>query len=110
MSDTPWKRLERTVALALGGRRRIARGQNFAISDVDVEVEDFPHWRIDCKYRKHKPFRHHSLVKEIEQKYCEKGDVPMLITKNGNEHGEYITMKLSDFKGMVTALRARHVE
>lgn len=104
MSDA-WKDLERRIADKLGGYRRIARGQNYRISDFDVEVTDFPHWRIDAKYRRQK-FKHHAMLRDIREKYCEKGDVPILVTKNAAEHGEVVSMLLDDFAGMVNALRA----
>lgn len=101
-----WKNLERRAAEALGGKR-ITRGDNFAISDVDVTVPDFPHLAIDAKYRKAQPWKHHAFVEEIAAKYCQgEKSVPVLITKSGGEHGEYVTLRLADYAALLNAIRA----
>ena len=102
--SSAWKDLERTVAKELGGQR-ILRGDDFRRSDVDVLVEDFPHFKIDCKHRKGS-WKHHSLLKEIKRKYCtSEYQVPVLVTKCRGEHGECVTVPLQAFKALLNALR-----
>lgn len=101
-----WKNLERRVAEALGGKR-IVRGNNFAVSDIDVKVPDFPHLAIDAKYRRAQPWKHHAFVEEIAKKYCGKGELttPVLVTKSGGERGEYVTLRLQDYAALLNAIR-----
>lgn len=90
-----WKNLERQTAKELDGRR-ITRGGNFAVSDVDVVVDAHPELRIDCKYRT--SHSHHSLMAAIERKYCARpGDVPVLVTKHHNQESAYVTIPLQFF-------------
>lgn len=97
-----WKSLERLVAQKLGGRR-VLRGANFSQKDTDVELPDFPHWALDCKYRaKH---AHHRFLAEIRKKYCGPGNVPVLITKARSERGAVVSMSLDDFACLLAALR-----
>lgn len=99
-----WKNLERTTATALGGRRKV-RGDNFAVSDFDVEVDGFPHWKVDAKYRSAQPWKHHGYVEEIAKRYCNnEHDVPILVTKNGRERGAYVTMRLNQFGALTIAM------
>jgi hypothetical protein len=107
MSDA-WKDLERTVAVKLGGRRKL-RGANFAEEDFDVDVPDMPHWRIDAKYRaKH---AHHSKLHEVRKKYCKDATaVPLLVTKARGERGEVVSMSLDDFASLLAAFRAARDE
>lgn len=97
-----WKNLERTVAKELGGKR-VLRGSDFSVEDVDVELADFPHLRIDCKYRK--SHAHHSLLAEIEEKYCSDGQIPVLVTKHHNQAGANVTIGLNFFKTLIEAAR-----
>lgn len=104
MSSNRWKDLERKVARVLGGRRKL-RGANFGqAADDDVSVKDFPNLRIDCKAYKH--FGHHTLMREIAQKYCKKGDdVPVLVTKHEGQKGEYVTIPLEFFAHLLNQMR-----
>ena len=93
-----WKALERKiVALAEEcglSANRLLRGSNFSESNFDVALEDFPHIKIDAKYRAG-GWKHHTHVKEIQAKYCKyPEDVPVLVTKSGREHGEMATLPL----------------
>lgn len=99
-----WADLERAVAVRLGGRR-VLRGSDYSLVAPDVVLDDFPHWQIDSKYRRAQPWKHHSYVLEIRKKYCKDGDVPVLVTKTGNQRGAYVTLSLDDFAGIVNALR-----
>lgn len=113
-----WKNLERETARKLGGRR-ISRGSDFSVSDVDVVVDDFPALRIDCKYRAG-GFAHHALVDEIDKKYChvrysvDGGDVvteknkfssPVLVTKSGRQRGEYVTTPIECYAHLINDIR-----
>ena len=97
-----WKSLERTAARALGGKR-IPRWLDFGQSAPDVVVEDF-HLVIDAKA--HKRFSHHSLMANIETKYCERGETPVLVTKAERQIGEYATIPLGFLAGLLDRIRA----
>ncbi len=102
-----WKALEREAARGLGGKR-VHRGADFGVSDVDVTVDDFPEWAIDCKYRSSK-FSHHTLLSEIEKKYCGEGrTTPVLVTKHRGGRGAVVSMRLSDFADLVEQLRVEN--
>lgn len=104
MSDA-WKALERTVAETLGGKR-VHRANDFGVSDVDVKIEDFPHWKIDAKLRK-RGWKHHAMLREVAKKYCrDVGDMALLVTKNGGEHGAVVSLSLRDFGILTATLRA----
>jgi len=108
MPDKPWKVFERALAKDLGGKRRIERGSDYSISTDDVEIPDFPHMRVDCKYSASAPFRHHTLLKGIERKYCKHpGDIAILATKSGHQHGSVISMSARNFALILDSLRAR---
>lgn len=95
----PWKELEKATAAALGGKR-INRGADFGVSDVDVVLPDHPRLRIDCKYRQRHAF--HGLVEEIRAKYCKSpGDVPVLVTKHRSGRGAYATVDLDFFVELI---------
>src|SRR5690242_9829839 len=99
-----WKELEKRTAEKLGGKR-ILRGADFSKSDDDVRLEDFPHWRIDCKSRE-RNLLHHSLLDKVRKKYCKRpDDIAMLVTKRKRKHGEVVCMSLDDFATLVAALR-----
>lgn len=99
-----WKDLERTVAALLGGER-VLRGADFSQEEVDVKIIDFPHWRIDAKYRAKSVI--HSQLAEVRRKYCQGlGDVPILVTKGKGQRGEVVSMSLDDFAVIVATLRA----
>lgn len=97
-----WKALERLAAKELGGKR-VMRGSDFSVSDVDVKIEDFPHLRVDCKYRTR--HAHHSLLEEVRSKYCEENQVPILVTKHHNQVGACVTVDLEFFKTLLEAAR-----
>jgi len=97
-----WKELERAVARKLKGRR-FPRWLDFGKSAPDVVVDDFPELVIDAKaYRR---FSHHTLLNEIEQKYCGAGDVPVLVTKAQGQRGEYATVPLDWLAGLLDEVR-----
>lgn len=97
-----WKALERAVAKELGGTR-VLRGADFSVEDVDVKIADFPHLKVDCKYRTR--HAHHSLLAEIREKYCEENEVPILVTKHHNQDGACVTVTLDFFKTLLEAAR-----
>lgn len=105
-SKTAWKKAEAKAAEKLKGRR-VLRGANFAVSDVDVIVDDFPHLKIDSKYRTR--HAHHSLMAEIVAKYCKHPeDIPVLVTKHHNQVGEYATVPLEFLGLLLDAVRTLH--
>ena len=96
--------MERKIATALRGKR-VLRGADFSQEGVDVEVPDFPGLKIDAKYRK-SGWSHHTYLKEIARKYCKQpGDLALLVTKTGSEHGECVTMTLEAFAVMLDHIR-----
>lgn len=98
-----WKSLEREAAKLMGGTR-VSRGSDFSASDVDVKVSDLPFLRVDCKYRK--SHAHHSLVEEIQEKYCKRSeDVPVLITKSHRQTGCNVTIPGYFFNVLLDAFR-----
>jgi hypothetical protein len=98
-----WKQLERSAAESLGGKR-VVRGADFSVSEVDVRIEDFPHLKVDCKA--YNAFSHHSLMAEIQNKYCkDEDDVPVLVTKASRQIGEYVTIPLEHYARMLERVR-----
>jgi len=87
-----WKQLERDTAKVLGGKR-ISRGYDFGISDIDVEIPDFPSFKIDTKYRKTSQI--FSLYRELKDKYCKKpSDTPILVVREHNSKFELAVINL----------------
>lgn len=98
----PWKELEKKTAEALGGKR-VSRGADFGVSDVDVILPDHPNARVDCKYRQRHSF--HQFVEEIRTKYCKsEGDFPVLVTKHRSGRGAYATVDLDVFAELLKHL------
>lgn len=99
-----WKNAERSVAKLLRGKR-VLRGADFSVEDVDVIVPDFPELRIDSKYRQR--HAHHTFVDEIVRKYCSKaGDEPVLVTKHARQKSAYVTVRLELFATLLDRIRA----
>ena len=97
-----WKDLERTVARKLRGRR-VPRWLDFGVSAPDVLVPDFPELVIDTKaYRR---FAHHTMLEVIAGKYCEPGEIPVLVTKAEGQRGEYVTIPLDWFAELLDKVR-----
>lgn len=103
-----WKALERMVAGLLKGHR-VQRGGDFSVSDVDVEVDDFPYLRVDAKLRSR--WAHHTYMKDIIKKYCVvEGQVPVLVTRQARHRGLFVVVPLTYFAwllGIVRSLAAR---
>ena len=92
-----WKKMERTVAQKLGGKRIILRAMDMGISVPDVEIASWPEAKIDCKYRSHS-WRHHTELATIREKYCKApGDVAILVTRSRGESSECVTLSIEDF-------------
>ena len=109
MSSWPkWKILEKKVADYLGWERKV-RANNYAISDTDIlPPPKLDFLKIDCK--NHARLRHHTLIAEVERKYCESPlHEPVLITrettsggaKKGVELPIYVTIRLSFFRKLI---------
>jgi hypothetical protein len=106
--SSAWKDLERAAAKALGGER-VCRAGNFAQSATDVVIDDFPQLKIDTKRRKQN-FKHHSMLKEIEGKYCGDADIAILITKNHSERGAVASLAMRNLARLLDAIRKLRVE
>ena len=102
MPSTRWKQLERDAARALGGVR-VPRWLDFGVSAPDVLVEDF-HLVVDAKA--HRRFSHHRLLENVKSKYCERDEVPCLITKSERQRGECVTVPLDFLAGLLNRVRA----
>lgn len=88
---SPWKRLEKTTAVAMGGKR-VLRGADFSRSAPDVEMEGFS---VECKYRKNLP----KLLLEglaQAQKYAPE-KIPLLVVKQRYQRGALVVLRLDDF-------------
>lgn len=77
--------------------KRKSRSGNFSESTWDVDIETLPGEFVlvsDSKYRSAQPWRHHGTFQEIQAKYCpDKNYIPIMLTKNYEEDGGYITIK-----------------
>ncbi len=100
--STSWKMLERLAAFHMKGRR-ISRGSDFSVKDVDVIV-DFRALRVDGKYRR--KHAHHTFMQEIGRKYCVyEGDVPVLVTKHPGMKGAFVTVPLEHYGHLLDVAR-----
>jgi hypothetical protein len=102
-----WKGAERYLADVLCkysiDAYRKTRGSNFAVSDTDVGVVGEDWLKLDSKYSKAAPFRHHGKIQVIEEKYCkDEKDEPILFTKNFRERSGYITIKAEFFAVLIS--------
>lgn len=96
-----WKSFERAVkdcAVDFGFlAKRILRGADLGVSDVDVEIEGLPLLKIDCKYRVD-GWSHHTVFEETEELYCqEPGTWLALPTKAGGADGSLTTIRTEVF-------------
>jgi len=86
-----WKRHERQVAKALGGKRIIRTDFSQSLPDVQ-----HPLLCIECKYRK----KISSFLKDgltQAQKYAPR-KIPVLVVKEKGMRGALVVMKIEDFK------------
>ena len=108
--STAWKGAEKQIAQILRDfgvpAERMSRAANWSQKDYEVHVEGTGHFlKIDSKYTQAKPFRHHSLMREIQFKYCKSpGDEAVLFTKNYKEHSGFVTIRAEFFAELVAAL------
>ena len=82
---------------------------NYSKKDFEVKICGDPRWKMDSKYRKNQPFRHHGFIREIEDKYCSKNptkyrvkeidikDTPVLFSKNYKEDHGYVSIHVKVF-------------
>lgn len=90
-----WKALEKRTAQRLEGQR-VLRGADFSKSDVDVILDLHPELKVDAKA--YKRFAHHTLVREIQKRYCRgDGHIPVLVTAEPRQRDPYVTIPLSFF-------------
>lgn len=88
---------------------------NYGKKDFEVKVCGDTRWKMDSKYRKNQPFRHHGTMREIETKYCDKNptsyrgekveikDTPVLYSKNYKEDHGYVTIHVKVFAQLLKA-------
>lgn len=91
-SSETWKNLERKAALSLGGTRAGVTGQ----SNPDVF---HPLFEIECKYRASLAFI--AWFKQAEKHSKKSGKIPLLICKQKQTQGEYVVLKMEDFKRLI---------
>ena len=102
-SKTAWKNAEKKVAQTLRGKR-VLRGADFSVKDVDVKVPDFPTLKIDSKYRA--SWAHHTYLEEVATKYCASPvDMPILVTKHHKQRGAVVVMDLAHFGVLLDVVR-----
>ena len=88
-----WKALERDTAKVLKGKR-VSRGYDFGISDIDVDIPDFPSFKVDTKRRKKAQVL--SLYKLVKKKYCNKPtDDAVLVIR---EHNSKLKLAVIDLE------------
>jgi len=102
MPSRRWKQLERDAARALGGKR-VPRWLDFGVSAPDVLVEAFC-LVVDAKA--HKKFAHHTLLEAVRTKYCEREQVPCLVTKGARQIGAYATVPLDFLAELLAEVRS----
>jgi hypothetical protein len=93
--------LEQVAAEALGGLR-IDRRWNLFESAPDVVAPDFK-LVVDCKA--HQRFTHHTLMENIQQKYCDPGDIPVLVTQHAGQQDAYVTVPLGFLSQLLERVR-----
>lgn len=102
-----WKQAEKLLADVLCQFKipayRKNRANNYAISDTDVGIEGHDEFKLDSKYSKAAPFRHHGKIEIIKSKYCKtKEDIAILFTKNYREQYGYITIDVRFFAALLS--------
>lgn len=98
-----WKALEREAASLTRGRR-VYRGADFSVKDVDVIVDDLPFLQVDAKYRTR--HAHHRFMQGIEEKYLKHiDDEPVLFTKTHKQRGCYVTIRGTFFGLLLDVMR-----
>jgi len=90
--SSQWKQLERDTAKVLKGKR-VTRAYDFGTSDIDVDIPDFPSFKVDTKRRKKAQI--FSLYKLIKKKYCKHPqDNPVLVIREHNSKFELAIIDL----------------
>jgi hypothetical protein len=95
MSDTPWKKLERDAAHALGGRRTLRKGE------AGSDVEGVPGWVLEAKYRA--TFTHDTLFREEKAKRRQelRGGRRFALVTRARGKEPLVTITLADFAALV---------
>jgi hypothetical protein len=97
-----WKTLERDTAEALGGRRVVEDWTLFK-ERPDVLVDDF---RLVVDAKAYARFAHHALLDAVRRKYCQPGDVPVLVTKHAGQVGAYVTVPIDFLASLMNQVRS----
>ena len=99
-----WKDLERTTAKILGGKRVIRA--DYSEKNVDVEIEDFPRFKVDTK--RYKKFRAFSLYEQVREKYCKEAtDEPILVLRQHNKKTKLAVIDLNLLGAFLDFIRER---
>jgi hypothetical protein len=111
MSKTDnWKRTEHYLAklyIKYGiSATRKSRAGDYSEKNFEVHIENHPEFASDAKYSAARPFRHHGLVYECEERYCKDpkigAEFAVILTKNFKEHGGCISVR-DEFFAMLLA-------
>lgn len=89
---TSWKQLERKTAKELNGQRM----PNDGTGGVDVMHDRFA---IECKYRAKLAFKKWYGQAVGYAKGTDK--IPLLVCKEKNQQGEFVILKMNDFKTLI---------
>jgi hypothetical protein len=104
-----WKQLERDVAAMFGGvrvHRQIDLLRRTFESAPDVVIDAGPfRFLVECKALK--KFTHHRLLRTCRDKYCNRGEVPALATREHNGR-TYVTIEAGVFAELLRAARELH--
>ena len=86
--------LERETANKIPNAVRVVR-EHWGVVAPDIVIKGLEHLKIDTKKRtKH---AHHTLFREIEEKYCEPTDEAVLITQRKGSKKSLVTIDLDFF-------------
>lgn len=91
-SSQIWKNLEKKAAESLGGKRAGVTGQE----NPDVY---HPQFEIECKYRASLAFV--AWFQQVEKFSKKSGKIPLLVCKQKQARGEYVILKMEDFKRLI---------
>jgi len=99
-----WKALERTTAKKLRGKR-VWRA-SYSIEDVDVNIPDFPSFKIDTK--RYKKFRTFALYEKMKAKYCKSAkDNAILILRQWNKQTKLVVIDIDLFAKLLDFVREK---
>ena len=104
-----WAALETVAAEKLGGVRVVEPWLLFR-ERPDVVVDLPGGGRLICDCKAYRRFSHHTLLEAVQSKYCQPGDVPVLVTKTQGQVGAFITVPLEFLAELLNKVRANRKE